>query len=39
MLLERAYTREEFQRINSETGWQKYEIGQTPVGLGITLVK
>jgi hypothetical protein len=39
MLLKRAYTREEFQRMICETGWQGYDIVQTPVELDITLVK
>ncbi len=39
MLLKRAYTREEFERMIAEAGWQKYEIGEAPVGFEITLTK
>ena len=39
MLLKRAYTREEFERMIAEAGWQKHEIGEAPVGFEITLTK
>jgi len=39
MLLKRAYTREEFERMIAESGWQNYEIGEAPVGFEITLRK
>ncbi|GEM_PF-6965426 len=39
MLLKRAYMREEFECMIAETGWQKYDIGQTPIGFEITLAK
>jgi ubiquinone/menaquinone biosynthesis C-methylase UbiE len=39
MLLKRAYTREQFERFIADGGWQKYEIGEAPVGFEITLRK
>lgn len=39
MLLKRAYTREEFERFISESGFQKCEIEETPIGFEITLFK
>ncbi|HVB86685.1 MAG TPA: class I SAM-dependent methyltransferase [Candidatus Dormibacteraeota bacterium] len=39
MLLKRAYTREEFEKMIAESGWQKYNIGEAPVGFEITLEK
>jgi ubiquinone/menaquinone biosynthesis C-methylase UbiE len=39
MLLKRAYTREQFEKMIAEAGWQKYEIGEAPVGFEITLTK
>lgn len=39
MLLKRAYTREEFERMIAESGWQNHEIGEAPVGFEITLTK
>jgi ubiquinone/menaquinone biosynthesis C-methylase UbiE len=38
MLLKRAYTREEFETMIAESGWQKYEIGEAPVGFEVTLL-
>jgi len=39
MLLKRAYTKEDFERFIAESGFQKYEIGEAPVGFEITLTK
>lgn len=39
MLLKRAYTREEFEQMIADSGWQKYDIHDAPVGFEITLVK
>jgi len=39
MLLKRAYTREDFEKMIAESGWQIYEIGQAPVGFEISLSK
>ncbi len=39
MLLKRAYTREQFEKFITASGWQKYEIGEAPVGFEITLMK
>jgi ubiquinone/menaquinone biosynthesis C-methylase UbiE len=39
LLLKRAYTREEFERMIAEAGWQSYKIGEAPVGFEITLTK
>jgi ubiquinone/menaquinone biosynthesis C-methylase UbiE len=39
MLLKRAYTREQFEKMIAEAGWQKYDIGEAPVGFEITLTK
>ncbi|MGA9885428.1 MAG: class I SAM-dependent methyltransferase [Candidatus Acidiferrales bacterium] len=39
MLLKRAYTREEFERMIAESGWEKSQISETPVGFEITLTK
>lgn len=39
MLLKRAYTREQFEKMITEAGWQKYEISEAPVGFEITLRK
>ncbi len=39
MLLKRAYTRVDFERFIAESGFQKYEIADAPVGFEITLYK
>ncbi len=39
MLLKRAYTREEFEQMIADSGWQKYDIHDAPVGFEITLMK
>jgi ubiquinone/menaquinone biosynthesis C-methylase UbiE len=39
MLLKRAYTRQELEKMIGESGCQKYEIGEAPVGFEITLMK
>lgn len=39
MLLKRAYTRPEFERMIAESGWQSYEIQDAPVGFEISLQK
>lgn len=39
VLLKRAYTRERFEKFIAESGWQKYDIGEAPVGFEITLTK
>jgi ubiquinone/menaquinone biosynthesis C-methylase UbiE len=39
MLLKRAYTREQFEKMIAEAGWQKYDIREAPVGFEITLTK
>lgn len=39
MLLKRAYTRQEFERMIAESGWRNYEIKDAPVGFEITLTK
>ena len=39
MLLKRAYTREDFERFIAESGFQKSEIADAPVGFEITLFK
>jgi ubiquinone/menaquinone biosynthesis C-methylase UbiE len=39
MLLKRAYTREEFESFVSESGFQRYEIGEAPIGFEISLFK
>lgn len=39
MLLKRAYTREEFERFISESGFQNCEIEETPIGFEISLFK
>lgn len=39
MLLKRAYTREQFEKMIAEAGWQKYKVGEAPVGFEITLTK
>lgn len=39
VLLKRAYTREQFEKMIAEAGWQKYQIGEAPVGFEITLTK
>jgi len=39
MLLKRAYTRKEFERFISESGFQRYEIEETPIGFEISLFK
>ena len=39
MLLKRAYTRADFERFIAEAGFQKFEIGDAPVGFEITLAK
>lgn len=39
MLLKRAYTREMFEKMIAESGWQKFEIKDAPVGFEITLMK
>jgi ubiquinone/menaquinone biosynthesis C-methylase UbiE len=39
MLLKRAYTRDEFERFIAESGFKKFEIQETPIGLEVWLVK
>ncbi len=39
MLLRRAYTRQDFERLIGESGFQKFEIADAPVGFEITLIK
>ena len=39
MLLKRAYTREQFERMIAESHWQNPEIRDAPVGFEITLTK
>jgi ubiquinone/menaquinone biosynthesis C-methylase UbiE len=39
MLLKRAYTREQFEKMIEESGWQKFEIGEAPVGFEISMAK
>jgi ubiquinone/menaquinone biosynthesis C-methylase UbiE len=39
MLLKRAYTRQDFERFIAESGFQRFEIGEAPVGFEITLNK
>lgn len=39
MLLKRAYTREQFEEFVAESGCEKYEIREAPVGFEITLTK
>jgi ubiquinone/menaquinone biosynthesis C-methylase UbiE len=39
MLLKRAYTRESFERFIAESGFEKSEIADAPVGFEITLTK
>lgn len=39
MLLRRAYTREDFQDFVLQSGWQRCEIAEAPVGFEATLVK
>jgi ubiquinone/menaquinone biosynthesis C-methylase UbiE len=39
MLLKRAYTKDEFARFIAESGFQKYDIQETTLGLEISLVK
>ena len=39
MLLRRAYTRQEFERLIGESGFQKSEIADAPVGFEIALTK
>ena len=39
MLLKRAYTREQFERMIAEAAWQTCEIAEAPVGFEITLTK
>ncbi len=39
MLLRRAYTREDFHDFVVQSGWQRYEIAEAPVGFEATLMK
>jgi len=39
MLLKRAYTSEEFEKMIAQSGWGKHDIGEAPVGFEITLEK
>ncbi|MGH9689397.1 MAG: class I SAM-dependent methyltransferase [Candidatus Acidiferrales bacterium] len=39
MLLKRAYTREEFERMIAESGWEKFQINETLVSFEITFMK
>jgi ubiquinone/menaquinone biosynthesis C-methylase UbiE len=39
MLLKRAYTRADFERFISESGFQKFEIADAPVGFEVSLFK
>ena len=39
MLLKRAYRRADFERFIAESGFQKFEIGEAPIGFEITLQK
>lgn len=39
MLLKRAYTREQFEKMIAEAGWKECEIREAPVGFEITLRK
>ncbi|MGH9716104.1 MAG: methyltransferase domain-containing protein [Candidatus Acidiferrales bacterium] len=39
MLLKRAYTRDEFERMIAESAWEIFQINETPVGFEITLAK
>jgi ubiquinone/menaquinone biosynthesis C-methylase UbiE len=39
MLLKRAYTREDFERFIAQSGFEKFEIAEAPVGFEITLTK
>lgn len=39
MLLRRAHTRQDFERLIGESGFQKFEIADAPLGFEITLTK
>lgn len=39
MLLKRAYTRADFERFIAESGFQKFEIGEAPMGFEVMLWK
>jgi len=39
MLLKRAYTRADFERFIAESGFERFEIGEAPVGFETTLFK
>ena len=39
MLLKRAYTRADFELFIAGSGFEKFEIGEEPVGFEVTLVK
>jgi hypothetical protein len=39
MLLKRAYARADFERFIAESGFQKFEIAEAPVGFEVTLLK
>ena len=39
MLLKRAYTKSDFERMTSQTGFAKVEIRESPIGLEILLSK
>jgi len=39
MLLKRAYTREEFEKMIAESGWKNAQINEAPLGFEITLTK
>jgi len=39
VLLRRAYTRQDFERLIGESGFQKFEIADAPVGFEMTLTK
>jgi ubiquinone/menaquinone biosynthesis C-methylase UbiE len=39
MLLKRAYTREEFEKMIAESGWESAQINEAPLGFEITFTK
>jgi ubiquinone/menaquinone biosynthesis C-methylase UbiE len=39
MLLKRAYTQDEFEQFISESGFENFDIQETPIGFEITLLK
>jgi len=39
MLLKRAYTRQDFERFIAESGFEKFKIGEAPIGFEITLIR